>query len=138
MKIIRRGSSRIVFILKNSVVKIPNFTYSWYLFICGVCANLEENNCWKWNSGKYDKGTSHLLCPVKWCSWGGWILIMKKANVQKHVNEIYASAPLGDIDPEDEVKLRYKQWIDAGFGGDDKCDNYGYLENRLVKIDYAQ
>jgi len=83
------------------------------------------------------RGKVYLLCPVKWCSWGGWILIMERADVEKHYEEIYNSSPIGNIDPCEEVKQRYKKWIDAGFGGDDKCDNYGYLSDRLVKVDYA-
>jgi len=137
MKINRTGVSRIVLEFKNFVIKIPNFTYSWYHFIWGICSNIEENQCWKWNSGKYEKGKSHLLCPVKWCSYGGWILIMQKANIKRHEIEV-RNLPLSTIPPEEETIIRYKEWIEAGFGGDDKCDNYGYIEDRLVKIDYSR
>lgn len=133
MKINREGVTRIVVELKTIVVKIPNFRYQWSHFIQGILSNINESNCWKWNKEKRD-----LLCPVIWSSWGGWILVMKKADVKRHVKEVYDMAGIGDIDPEGEVKIRYKKWIDANLGGDDKSYNYGYLGDRLVKIDYGQ
>lgn len=136
MRINRTGISRIVIEMDDVVIKVPNFTYSWYHFLWGLCSNIEENNIWKWNSGKYEKGKSHLLCPVKWCSWGGWILVMKKADVDRHYREVCNSPRNEGISSDEEVKLRYKDWIEVGFGGDDKCDNYGYIDDRLVKVDY--
>lgn len=54
---------------------------------------------------------------------------MKRVDVGRHFMEMYGT-------DTQEVELRYKEWVDAGFGGDDKCGNYGYLGDRLVKIDY--
>ena len=77
IKINRKGVTRIVLEFKSVVIKIPNFTCQWSHFLKGIIGNIEESRTWKWNSGKFEKGTSHLLCPVKWCSVGGWILIME-------------------------------------------------------------
>lgn len=129
MKLNRKGVTRIVLEFKNIVVKIPNFSYQWDHFLLGLIANIRESRTYKYNKN------SELLCPVLWCSWGGWVLIMKKADVEKHIKEVNADSTLED-DPNLELRLRYSKWIDAGFGGDDKCDNYGYIGEKLVKIDY--
>lgn len=137
MTVNQRGITRIVFVFKNFVVKIPRFTYSWEHFLKGLIANMHEGKTWKYC--KYSKQDRKLLCPVIWHSWGGWILIMKRADVKRHMEEVYALPPLPEgTDSEKELQARYKKWIDEGFGGDDKCDSYGYIGNNLVKIDYGQ
>lgn len=121
--ICNKGVTRIVFILKHVVIKIPKFTCQWEHFIKGLLANISENKTWKYNSGEYESGKSHLLCPVVWCSWGGWILVMKKV----------------------DRCLQYDEWDKwdisehrKHFEGDDTVSNYGILNNKLVKIDYGQ
>lgn len=123
MRIDRKGCTRLVFIFKNIVIKVPNFTCQWNLFLRGLLANMQEDQTWRWNSGVNEGGNSHLLCPVIWCSWGGWILVMKKAEVF-------------DMDAPHDI-IDYQIWRTAGFGGDDKPCNYGMLEGRVVKIDYG-
>lgn len=120
MQIKLNGCTRIVFVFRCVVVKVPNFTCQWSHFLKGILGNLHENKTWKWNSGKYESGKSKFLCPVIWCSWGGWILVMKRAEACDWGEEI-----------------NYDDWSYLGFGGDDKPQNYGWLEGRLVKIDYA-
>lgn len=104
------------------VVKIPNFTCQWSHFLRGIIGNISENQTWKWNSGKFEKGTSHLLCPVVWCSLGGWVLVMKKAK---------------PITREQWEMITDISKFKKHFSGDDTMSNYGYYENRLVKLDYA-
>ena len=127
---IKYGCTRIVFIFKTTVWKIPNFKYSWEHFLKGLIGNMQERNMWRWNSGKYEEGNSHLLCPVLFAAWGGWLIIMPKADMQKHENEIRAL-------PRDQAPPGYSSWKNIGFGGDDKVDNYGYLNGKLVKVDYG-
>lgn len=122
IKINRNGCTRIVFIFKKIVVKIPNFTYSWEHFLKGLIANIHESKCWKYNSGKFETGLSSLLCPVLWCSYGGWILIMKKAKVLTDLEFI-----------ESDISEHIKH-----FAGDDKSDSYGWINDNIVKIDYGQ
>lgn len=121
-KINRKGVTRIVIELKRVVIKIPNFTCQWSHFLQGIIGNINEDKTWKWNSGQLEKGTSHLLCPVIWCSWGGWVLIMRK------VDELITDDNI-DIWDCSEHKKHFK--------GDDKMSNYGIIGTRLVKIDYA-
>lgn len=118
------GVTRIVIILNDVVIKIPKFTHQWSHFLRGILANITENRTWKWNSGKFEKGTSHLLCPVIWCSWGGWVIVMKKAAVMTY--------------EEWEKSEWYNDQHRKHFPGDDTVSNYGILNNTLVKIDYGQ
>lgn len=123
MKINLMGCTRIVFIFKKIVIKIPNFTVQWDHFLKGLLANMNEGDTWEWNSGQYEKGYSHLLCPVVWRSWGGWVLVMRRA------------VPLTI---EDWEKLDdFTEWKEH-FPGDLTISNFGYYEGRVVKIDYGQ
>lgn len=134
MEINREGITRTVFIFKNIVIKIPN-TSSWRQFLRGLIANIDQKHRWdeakSWKGGKPE-----LLGPVLFCSWGGWFLIMPRIDVEKHIQECYDMYHHGNLDNRRRIEKRYKKWIKAGHGGDDKCDNYGYYQNRLVKIDY--
>lgn len=121
MKLNRRGCTRLVIVLKTKVIKIPNFTYSWLHFVKGIVANFNENTTWKYNNliNRCDK--SYLLCPVVWCSWGGWVLVMERA-------EIINREDWDNINIEEHIKY---------FAGDDTLGNYGILNNKVVKIDYG-
>ena len=113
----RKGVTRLVFEFDNFVIKIPNFTYSWQHFLKGILANIQEYTTWSWSKDE-------LLCPVLWCSWGGWFLIMKKAKT-------YSFDEWDNIEVDISNHIKY-------FPGDDTMSNYGYLNDKLVKIDYGQ
>jgi len=115
------GVTRIVFVFKSFVVKIPR-PGIWSHFLKGLIGNIHEAQTWKWNSGKYESGKSYLLCPVVWAAWGGWILIMKRA----------------EILTEDQFSKENIEPHMIWFDGDDKSNNYGYYKGRLVKVDYGE
>ena len=122
MKVNRKGVTRIVLEFNTFVIKIPNFLY-WDHFLRGLLANIDERDTWKTSTLRIEGDLSYLLCPVLWTSWGGWILCMRKADVNKHI--------------EEDRFLNYSAWVNNGYGGD-KAENFGYLEGRLVKVDYGQ
>ena len=134
---IRRGSTRIVLVSRHVVVKIPNFSHSWKNFLSGLIANMNEGLTWK----HCEASKKHLLCPVRFCAWGGWFVVMSRANQQAW--EVYVRELGVEVEHDDWLVRKvaneelYKPWIDAGLGGDDKADNYGVLNDRVVKIDYA-
>ncbi len=136
MRIVTTGITRTVFIFKNFVIKVPKIRYGWYYFLLGLCGNIEEKKTWE--AIKDNPDYNKLLCPIKWASKSGLIVIMEKADVEGWDREVGSK-----FDQTDDWYLRkvlngmlYKKWIDAGFGGDDKSDNYGYYKGRLVKVDY--
>jgi len=62
--------------------------------------------------------TKEHLCPVLWCSWGGWLLIMKRTE---------------PVDRENwkPIENLFKVC------GDHKPGNYGMLDGRQVMVDYG-
>lgn len=130
MKINRTGVTRLVIEFNKIVVKVPNFTYSWNHFLKGLIASMNERDIYRWHPDR------DILAPVKWCSWGGWILVMEKADIKRHMDEVRLSPPIS-LNYEKEIKIRYNKWIEVGLGGDDKPSNYGYIKDKLVKVDYG-
>jgi hypothetical protein len=122
MKLNRRGCTRLVLELRNVVIKFPNFTYSWEHFLKGLIGNIKERNTYRWSERK------DLLAPVLWCSWGGWVLIMQKADVERHRTEVYDGGR----------RFIYPEWSLNDLDGDDKPENFGYIDNKLVKVDYGK
>lgn len=119
------GVTRLVIELDKVVIKIPNFTYQWNHFLKGLLANMSESCTWHYAGieGSFGYGHRHLLCPVRWSSWGGWILVMQK------VDRVLEWEEYDKFDWSE-----HKRW----FPGDDKVKNYGILDGRLVKFDYGQ
>lgn len=118
MRIDRKGITRTVFLIGDYAIKIPNFRYQWNHFLQGLLANINEAKTWRLNK-------SELLCPVIWASWGGWILVMRRA------------VPCKWLDEGGE-EIDYSKWIVEGFGGDDKPCNYGIINGKTIKLDYGQ
>lgn len=116
MRVDRGGATRIVLVFKSFVIKVPHYYYAWYNFLQGLVANMTEARTWKHRD--YNNGQD-LLCPVLWSSWGGWILIMPKAEVFKD-SDVF--------DMSEHIKY---------FPGDDKPNNYGLLNGKIVKLDYG-
>lgn len=116
-----KGTTRLVFEFTNIVIKIPNI-FRYYGFLRGIISNNGESTLWKWNSGDYENGHSYLLAPVIWCSFGSLVLIMKRADRFTSIEE------WEKINISNHLKY---------FKGDDTIDNYGIINNRVVKIDYG-
>ena len=119
------GATRRVFIFNNFVIKIPN-TKEYRLFLSGILANLQE---------KLWSGSHPDLAKVKWCSLLGLILIMEKAE---------SIGCCGYFEDEtwdafqDMLQERYKDDELSEFMlSDPKPSNWGYIGDRLVKIDYG-
>jgi len=117
------GVTRMVILWRGVAIKIPKPS-KWSNFLRGLIGNINESDTWKYNSGKYDCGYSHLLAPVIWCSWGGWVLIMKRAKII--TNQEWGE---GVLSIDEHIRT---------FGGDDTISNYGFIGDRLVKIDYGE
>lgn len=118
MKINKRGITRIVFIFKNFVIKIPNFRYKHNHFLQGCYAN--------WSEREYTKNFKclpqfyNLIAPSYFCSWFGLIQIQAKCQPK-----------LEDL--TEEEKLIYINLC----GTDNKKENFGWYKKRLVCLDYV-
>lgn len=117
MYIDRSGATRAVIVLRKVVIKIPTFK-SWKLFLNGMLANLQERqfSCLK------DKN----LCPVILSSRLGLFVVMRKCYRVNHIGLYLAELH------------RLKGALPSEFYlSDAKPQNFGYLDGRLVKLDYG-
>lgn len=118
---IKCGSKRLVLIFNKVVIKIPKINH-YESFIRGILENIVEGA----RSGSHDD-----LCKVIYCNRFGLFSIMEKANPipnnidrfvflemleSKYENDSYKDVLLSDYTPE----------------------NYGYIGNHLVKVDYGK
>lgn len=89
-------------------------------FLQGCYANWSERNYYKINiKAIYENNMSHYVAPSYFCSWFGIIQIQARAKELKR-------------DLTEGEKKFYKPlcW------GDNKKENFGWYDNKLVCIDY--
>lgn len=119
---IERGTTRAVLLIGKYAIKFPRIHHEfkdhrWKMFLRGILANIDEAYWWKHSHHK-DK-----LCPVKWKSPFGFILIMQRAD--PFTREEY------DADLNGLIK-RF-----SGLPFDAKVENFGKIDERIVLVDYA-
>lgn len=122
-----KGGSRIVFLFKKFVVKIP-VIYSWYGFLNGLLSSMRELDKIKYYKGNYPE----QIPKVYYGNRFGFIIIMKRyREVTREENDEFRDE-LTRIAESDTEGSRYF-WY-----GDIKPENYGYDEQgRLVKFDHG-
>lgn len=120
IKINLSGATRIVFIFKKFVIKIPNVR-EYKLFLYGILSNLQEKT--------FSKMKREDLAHVYFCSPFGLFLIMQRAEVTSDMNE------------RRFIRMIYKKYKDDDLRcfmiADCKPDNWGYINGNLVKVDYG-
>lgn len=117
MKIIK-GSTRWVLVINKFVFKIPSF-YSWRNFLNGLLCNMQEiqfSKCIDMNN---------KLCPVLFYLPGGFLVIMPKVRVLQQ-NEL-PKYLLEQFCTENQMHLPVEI----------KYDSFGFLNSKLVAIDYG-
>ena len=121
MKIDLKGTTRIVFIFKYIVIKIPNFIYEHSHFLIGCQSNWEERKYYKLHINTfYENNLVQFVAPSLWCSWFGLIQIQVKCE------------PLLRDLTEDE-----RNFFELLCNGDNKKENFGWYKDKLVCVDYA-
>jgi hypothetical protein len=113
MKINRTGCYRIVFLLKNIVVKIPNCTDGWMFFIFGLNANLRERR----NRGN----TNPLLCPILFSDPLGFFVVMPKCK---------------ELTDDEFIALDTMPFREQGYKIEYKANSFGWLNEKVVCFDY--
>jgi hypothetical protein len=129
--VVRSGITRTVILTHRYAIKVPSlrrhgdgFAGLLWSISRGILANQSETQWWR-NSPAENRGT---LCPVLH-SWLGGII------------NIYPRCALYRCTPEQELMMFAREWspiIEAEFPapGDNKPDNFGWHDGRLVRIDY--
>lgn len=111
---IKKGTTRIVFLIGGYAIKLPRIN-RWKSFLRGILANLDERLWYKNSTAEW----KIKMCPALFC-FGGWILICKRAAI---------------INDEDFMLVKKEDFYPIPF--DPKPSNFGYYKERLVIVDYA-
>jgi len=114
-----KGVTRIVFLFKNIVIKIPNFLYCHQHFLQGCYANWSERTFYK-NMKLIAHPLYHKVAPSYYCSWFGLIQIQARCKPM-----------LQDLTEEQ------KKEFEPVCGLDNKKENFGWYKDTLVCLDYV-
>lgn len=110
---IKSGVTRVVILLGNIAIKIPNPRYGWSKFLYGLLSNMQESRM-SCLSNKWS------LAPTIWQIKGGWLNIQQRCDPISH---------------EDFEKLSPS---DFPIACDFKIENFGRLKGRIVLLDYGE
>ena len=116
MRVVTKGVTRLVLLIGNFAIKIPNFTCQHNHFLHGCYAN--------WSERLYPKMFKNMpeiekVAPTYFCAWFGLISIQARVvELDRHLTA-------------DEKQYFEHQTTDI------KKENFGYLNGRLVCIDYV-
>ena len=133
---IKMGSSRLVVIFKNFVIKIPKF---WRIsrFALGVVENLTERY---WycadNTVKTMDINKYPLAPILYASSNGLTMVMQRADV-------VTEKSYKDMIPLDQARFvrdmeQLESWVKGfDFRHDLRMGNVGYIGSKLVMVDYG-
>lgn len=127
---VRRGITRTVILTPRYAIKMPSLrSYHnglaglWWSISRGVLANIGEAEWWH-NAVPEQR---QYLCPVLH-SWLGGII------------NIYPRCAPYEVDYETQERMFQRDWLPIPEldpqPGDTKADNYGWLNGRLVVLDY--
>ena len=110
------GSTRIVILVWKWAIKVPSFV-EWRLFLLGLLANMQES--------KFSKTGWAELCPVVFSLYGGFLIVMLRAD---------------PLSRDQFNEIDFDKWVDRGdyrIPVENKLDSFGFLENKLVAVDYG-
>jgi hypothetical protein len=110
------GTTRVVFLVSDIAIKVPA-CQEWRLFLLGLLANMQEKTFW---STRWPE-----LCPVVWALPGGWLTVMRRATP-------ITRDEYDELDLENWVNQKnYRVPVEI------KMDSFGWLDGRLVAVDYG-
>lgn len=113
---IAMGTTRIVLLIGPFAIKVP-YLLSWKLFLWGLLANMQER--------QFSRIGHIKMCPVLFSLPGGFLCVMRRATPLT-VEEFEALEPAAWRDEGDFVIP-----VEA------KVDSFGWLDGRVVAIDYG-
>lgn len=116
------GCTRFVIVTKRWAIKIPNFKYGWKAVLQGLLANLQERRFYRTGFGV------PKICPVLFSDPLGLVVIMPACEVLDRSLtddelEGFFGVPWGDTTLNVPVE--------------DKPENFGWYDGRIVAIDYG-
>ena len=111
-----RGATRWVLLVGRYALKFP-LVQTWRTFLNGLLANMQER--------EFARTGWPELCPVLFSLPGGWLVVMPRC------------APLtcyeyNDLDTREFIERR-----DGVVPVEEKPDSFGWLNGRIVAVDYG-
>jgi len=113
----RTGATRVVILTRKHAIKLPNFLNGWKLFLHGLLANMQER--------QFSTTGWPELCPVVFSTPGGWLVVMRRARPMS-IEEFHGFDVEGFCD-QSEYRVP----------AESKASSFGYLEGRIVALDYG-
>jgi hypothetical protein len=113
----RQGITREVFLVGRFAIKVPKLIYGWHKFLCGLLANMQER--------VFARTGWPELCPVVFAVPGGWLLVMRRAD------------PLGEDEWMAFDAEAFCNRDDRVIPAEIKRDSFGWLDGRIVAVDYG-
>ena len=114
MQIVNKGITRLVILIGDYAIKIPNYRYEHNHFLKGCTAN--------WNEREFYKNRCSMrlwVAPSYFCSWFGLFQIQARC-----------------IEMDRHLTNKEKSFYKPLCGTDFKKENFGYYKDRLVCLDY--
>lgn len=113
------GTTRAVLLVGGVAVKFPAMR-EWRLFLLGLLANMQER--------QFSRTGWPELCPVLFSLPGGWLVVMKRAQVLTEAEWLAISdAEMRDFTNKADYCLPVEL----------KSDSFGWLDGNLVAVDYG-
>jgi len=113
------GATRAVLLIGGLAVKIPRPT-EWRLFLLGLLANMQER--------QFARTGWPELCPVLFSLPGGWLVVMPRASIL--TDEEWDRIAYADI-------YSFANQQEYAIPVELKSDSFGWLNGRLVAVDYG-
>jgi len=110
------GCTRTVLLIGNFAFKFPS-VFEWRLFLLGLLANMQERLFWTMCSDK--------LCPVVWSIPCGLLVVMRRAK---------------ELTEDEWAEFDVESWLKDGdypVPAEPKIDSFGWLDGRIVAVDYG-
>lgn len=127
--VIRKGGMRFVILTSKYAIKFPLLT-SMDSFLSGWLANDKE---YQWTGCILSARGKLPLCPVIWRSWLSFVIVMPRCLPVR--NERLFGV---DLEGLCAIARRENNIAETFIRWDAHAGNFGYLNGRLVKIDYAK
>jgi len=111
-----RGATRVVILAGSYAVKVPRPT-TWRTFLNGLLSNMQER--------EFSRTSWPELCPVLFSLPGGWLVVMPRCQ------------PLTCYEYNDFDTREFIARSDGVIPVEEKPDSFGWLEGRIVAVDYG-
>lgn len=112
----KSGATRWVFLVGRLAIKVPRPT-QWRLFLCGLLSNMQER--------QFSRTGWPELCPVLASLPGGWLVVMPRCR------------PLTDLQFENFDTREFISRSDGQIPVEEKQCSFGWLDGRIVAVDYG-